>query len=311
MLSPRLSARKQNHGRVRICVIFNPAARGNKARRFRRHLDEMAQQSFFKATTAPGDARRFAATAVADGFDVIAAAGGDGTVNEVLNGIGDVPGGFDRVRLGVLPLGTVNVFAREWKIPLRLEAAWAVLRRARETRLDLGRVNFLEEGQPAQRYFMQLAGAGLDARAVELVSWRLKTNAGPLAYVVAGFQAVLEKQARLCVSVDGQKLEGELVLFGNGQLYGGPFAFFPGASASDGRLDACVFPSVSLPSLCRLVPELLLRRKLPEKMVRRARVQSLEVTCETPAAFELDGEWAGYLPATFSVEPKKLRMVVP
>jgi YegS/Rv2252/BmrU family lipid kinase len=296
---------------VRICVIFNPAARGNKARRFRRHLDEMAQQSFFKATTAPGDARRFAAAAVTDKFDVIVAAGGDGTVNEVLNGMGDVPGGFGRVRLGVLPLGTVNVFARELEIPLRLEAAWAVLRRGRETRIDLGRVNFLEEGQPTQRYFMQLAGAGLDARAVELVSWKLKTNTGPLAYVVAGFQAVMEKQARLWVSMDGKKIEGELVLFGNGQLYGGPFAFFPGASPNDGLLDACVFPSVSLPSLFRLIPGLLLRRKLPEKLVRRARVQSLEVTCETPAAFELDGEWAGYLPATFSVEPKKLRVVVP
>jgi diacylglycerol kinase family enzyme len=101
------------------------------------------------------------------------------------------------------------------------------------------------------------------------------------------------------------------VLLGNGKLYGGPFAFFPGASPSDGLLDACVFPSVSLPSLFRLVPELLLRRKLPEKLVRRARAQCLAVSCETPAAFELDGEWAGYLPATFSVEPKKLRLVVP
>lgn len=296
---------------MRLCVIFNPAARGNKARRFRRHLDEMAQQSFFKATTAPGDARRFAATAVTDNFDVIAAAGGDGTVNEVLNGIGDVPGGFDRVRLGVLPLGTVNVFARELKIPLRLEGAWAVLRRGGETRIDLGRVAFQEEGKPAQRYFMQLAGAGLDARAVELVSWRLKTNAGPLAYVVAGFQALAEKQPRLHVCADGQKIGGELVLFGNGKFYGGPVTVFPGATPGDGLLDACVFPSVSLPSLFRLVPGLLLRRRLPEQLVRRLRAQILEVTSETPAAFELDGEWAGYLPATFSVEPKRLRVVVP
>jgi len=295
---------------VRIFVIFNPAARGNKARRFRRHLDEMAQQSFFKATTAPGDARRFAATAVADGFDVIVAAGGDGTVNEVLNGIGDVPGGFDRVRLGVLPLGTVNVFARQLKLPLRLEAAWSVLRRGRETRIDLGQVNFLEEGRPTRRYFAQLAGAGLDARAVELVSWRLKTNTGPLAYIVAGFQALAEKQPRLCVCADDKKIEGELVLFGNGKFYGGPFEFFPGATPDDGLLDACVLPRVSLLSLLRLVPGLLLWRKIPAQPVRLARAQSMEVTSETPAAFELDGEWAGYLPATFSVEPKKLRVVV-
>lgn len=296
---------------MRICVIFNPAARGNKARRFRRHLDEMAQQSYFKATTAPGDARRFAAAAVTDKYDVIVAAGGDGTVNEVLNGIADVPDGFDQVRLGVLPLGTVNVFARELRIPLRLEAAWSMLRRGRETRIDLGRVHYFEEGRAAQRYFIQLAGAGLDARAVELVSWRLKTNAGPLAYVVAGIQALMEKQPRLRVAVDGQALEGELALMGNGKLYGGPFACFPGATLADGLLDVCVFPSVSFPSLLRLAPGLLLRRALPEGLVRRARGRSLEVSCETPAAFELDGEWAGQLPATFSVEPKKLRVVVP
>ena len=296
---------------MRICVIFNPAARGNKARRFRRHLDEMAQQSVFKATTAPGDARLFAAAAVRDGFDVVVAAGGDGTVNEVLNGIGEVPDGFARTRLGVLPLGTVNVFARELRIPPRLEAAWAVLRRARETTIDVGRVEFTEDGKPARRYFVQLAGVGLDARAVELVSWKLKTNTGPLAYVVAGFQALAEKQPRLCVARNGTKIEGELALFGNGKFYGGPFEVFPEASLNDGLLDVCVFPKVSLASFCRLAPGLLLGRKLSQKLVRPGRAQQFEVTSQSPTAFELDGEWAGHLPATFSVEPKKLRVVVP
>lgn len=296
---------------MRICVIFNPAARGNKARRFRQHLDEMAQQSVFKATTAPGDARRFAAAAAADGFGVIVAAGGDGTVNEVLNGIGDVPGGFNRTRLGVLPLGTVNVFALELRIPARLEAAWAVIRRGRETRIDLGRVDFIEEEKPALRYFMQLGGAGLDARAVELVSWKLKTNAGPIAYVVAGFQALAERQPRLSLTVDGIKIDGQLVLFGNGKFYGGRFQFFPGASPTDGRLDACVFPRISLTSLLPLLPGLLLRRRMSETLVRHVSAQKFEVASESPTAFELDGEWAGYLPATFSVEQKKLRVIVP
>jgi YegS/Rv2252/BmrU family lipid kinase len=302
---------KQNNCRLRICVIFNPAARGNKARRFRRHLDEMAQQSVFKATTAPGDAQRFAAAAVTDGFNVIVAAGGDGTVNEVLNGIADVPNGFSRARLGVLPLGTVNVFARELKIPLRLEQAWAMLRRGRDASIDLGRVDFVDDGRPARRYFAQLAGAGLDARAVELVSWKLKKHAGRVAYVVAGFQALAEKQSRICVSADGKKIEGELVLLGNGRYYGGPFEIFPGAALSDGLLDACAFPKLSLMALLRLAPGLLFGRKVPEQQVRLMRAQKMELTSEPPAAFELDGEWVGYLPATFSVEPQKLRVVVP
>ena len=175
-------------------MIFNPAARGEKARRFRRQLDAIGAQCAFKATTAPGDARRLAAEAVRDGFDLIAAAGGDGTVNEVLNGIGDAPDGFARARLGVLPLGTVNVFARELKIPLKIENAWEVLQRGHETKIDLPRVEFSADGVLQKRYFCQLAGAGLDARAIELVDWQHKKQVGKLAYVIAGLKALCEKK---------------------------------------------------------------------------------------------------------------------
>ena len=296
---------------MRICVIFNPAARGNKARRFRHFLNELSQQCALKATTAPGDARRFAQAAVATGYDVIAAAGGDGTVNEVLNGIGDDPDGFAKTRLGVLPLGTVNVFARELKIPLKLESAWRVLKRAREIKIDLGRAEFFEDGKPAQRYFMQLGGAGLDARAIELVSWKLKKSAGPVAYLVAGFQALAEKQPLLRVSADGKTVEGELALLGNGKFYGGPFAVFPAAQLGDGRLHACVFPAVNVPALLRLAPGFLARRKISEHRVQRLRAAKIELASDLPAAFQLDGEWIGRLPATFSIEPEKLRVVVP
>jgi YegS/Rv2252/BmrU family lipid kinase len=296
---------------VRICVIFNPVARGNKARHFRRYFDELAQQCALKPTAGPGDARRLAQAAVATGYQIIVAAGGDGTVNEVLNGIGDEPDGYQRVRLGVLPLGTVNVFARELKIPVHLPSAWKILKCGRETQIDLGRVDYQEAGQPQSRYFMQLAGAGLDARAIELVSWKLKKNAGPLAYVVAGFQALAEKQPVLTVSANGLKLTGELALFGNGRFYGGSFAIFPGAELANGLLDVCVFAQVNVPTLLRLAPGFLARQKLSEHRVARLRAEKFTVTSDRPAAFELDGEWVGNLPATFSVEPKKLRVVVP
>src|SRR6185369_5499968 len=85
---------------VRTCVIFNPTAKGNKARRFRRHLDEFAANCTFKQTASAGDARKLAADAVREGFEIVVAAGGDGTLNEVLNGICDVPNGFEHARLG-------------------------------------------------------------------------------------------------------------------------------------------------------------------------------------------------------------------
>jgi YegS/Rv2252/BmrU family lipid kinase len=296
---------------VRLCVIFNPVARGNKARRFRDHLAARSAQCAFLPTAGPGDARRLARAAVEDGFDLIVAAGGDGTVNEVLNGIGDTPDGFLRARLGVLPLGTINVFARELNLPLQFEAAWAVLQRGHEMKMDLGRADFQADGRAQQRYFMQLAGVGFDARAIELVSWKLKQKAGPLAYVAAGFQALAETKPRLIVSADGRQLEGELALIGNGKFYGGPYPFFPDASLCSGRLEVCVFPRMNLGTLLQLAPGFLARRKLSGHQVRRGCANRLEVTGDRPAAFELDGEWIANLPVTFSVAPQKLLVMVP
>ena len=286
---------------MRICVIFNPAARGNKARHFRRQLDAIGSQCALKATTALGDARRLAAEAVGEGFDLIVAAGGDGTVNEALNGLGDAPDGFARARLGVLPLGTVNVFARELKIPLRIERAWEVLQRGRETRIDLPRVEFSANCIRQQRYFVQLAGAGMDARAIELVDWGHKKKIGPLAYLIAGLKALREQKPKIIVRAAGREVRGELVLIGNGRFFGGPFGIFPPADLRDGLLDICVFPRINWLTFLRCLPDFVARRRLPERVVQRV----------CAAAFELDGEWVGHLPATFSVEREKLRVMVP
>ncbi|MDD5138686.1 MAG: diacylglycerol kinase family lipid kinase [Verrucomicrobiales bacterium] len=293
------------------CVIFNPAARGDKARRFRRQLDAIGAQCALKATTTAGDARRLAKEAVMDGFDLIVAAGGDGTVNEALNGIGDAPDGFARARLGVLPLGTVNVFARELKIPLKVERAWEVLQRGRELKIDLPRVGFSVDGVLQKRYFCQLAGAGLDARAIELVDWQHKKQVGPLAYVIAGLKALREKKPQIIVRANGQGATGELVLVGNGRLYGGSFAILPQADLCDGVLDICVLPRVNWWTLLCCAPGLLLRGKLPANAVQHLSAATFELTSEMPAAFELDGEWVGKLPVTFVLEREKLRVVVP
>jgi YegS/Rv2252/BmrU family lipid kinase len=292
-------------------VIFNPAARGEKARRFRHQLDAIGSECALKATTAPADARRLAAEAVAEGFELIVAAGGDGTVNEVLNGLGDVLDGFARMRLGVLPLGTVNVFARELKIPLRLERAWEVLQRGREMLIDLPRVEFSANGVRQQRYFVQLAGAGWDARAIELADWSHKKKVGPLAYVIAGLKALCEPQPKITVRADGRNVRGEFVLVGNGRLYGGPVKTFPLADLRDGLLDICVLPRLNWWTLLRCAPNLLVYRNLPANVAENFQAARFEVTGETKTAFELDGEWVGLLPATFSVERERLRVIVP
>jgi YegS/Rv2252/BmrU family lipid kinase len=296
---------------VRTCVIFNPTARGDKARRFRRHLDAIGKEATLKLTAAAGDARRLAAEAVGEGFEAIVAAGGDGTLNEVVNGIGDAPEGFARARLGVLPLGTVNVFAREYALSTKLDAAWAVIRQGRETRIDLAAVEYTAKGAPQRQYFAQMAGAGLDARAVELVNWQLKKRLGPLAYVLAGLKALLGAQSKITAAGGGHSAVGELVLIGNGKRYGGDYRVFSQADSRDGRLDVCVFPRVNWLTLLRCGPGLLLRGRLPASCVETFQAESLILTSPSATALEADGELIGHLPAAFSIARSRLRVLVP
>lgn len=294
---------------MRACVIFNPTAKGEKARRFRRHLEEIGSQCALKLTTAPGDARRLAVEAVREGYEDIVAAGGDGTLNEVLNGLGDAPEGFERARLGVLPLGTVNVFAREMAIPRRLDLAWKTICRGCETRIDLPCARY--GANQKRRYFAQLAGAGLDARAIELVQWSLKKKMGPLAYVLAGLRALRETPSKVNAEGGGNSVAGELVLIGNGRLYGGPYRVFPKADMRDGLLEVCVFPRVGWLTLARCGPPLVLGGTLPRAAVQVFRAESVRLSSAGPTPIEVDGELLGRLPAFFSIERSRLRVIVP
>lgn len=296
---------------VRTCVIFNPSAKGQKAGRFRKLLTLISAECSLKQTAAAGDARKFAAEAVNEGFDSIIAAGGDGTVNEVLNGIGDAPDGFTRARLGVLPLGTVNVFARELKIPTNPKAAWRILSRGNERLIDLPYVDNGDGDLRQRRYFAQLAGAGLDSRAIELVDWSLKKKIGPLAYIAAGFKALDEDQTSILVSDGAHSVSGELVLVGNGRFYGGDFTVFPGASLNDGKLDVCVFPKANWGTLLACGFPLVVLGKLPESSVVRMRTSSLTLIGRTTTRFEVDGELGSSLPARFGVIPSALRVLCP
>jgi len=295
----------------RLCVIFNPTAKGEKARKVLSRLQGLKTPCMLKPTLAAGAARLLAAEAVRAGSETIVAVGGDGTVNEVLNGIGDVPDGFARCRLAVLPVGTVNVFARELGVPVHFERAWAIIQRGRELRIDLPQIEFDTPQGRQRRWFGQMAGSGLDARAVELMDWELKKRIGQFAYVVSAWKALREKTEPIRVS-DGQRtVSGQLVLLGNGRLYGGPIPVFRNADLQDGLLDVCVFPKVNwfviLRYACAYISPRLLHNG-PE-----LHFQAAQVTLESsgPAPLELDGEHVGRLPATCTMRRGLLRVIVP
>jgi YegS/Rv2252/BmrU family lipid kinase len=296
---------------VRICVIFNPTAKGDRAKRFRRHLDEIGANCALKPTLAAGMGRVLAAQAVTEGFDTIAAAGGDGTVNEVLNGIGDAPDGFARARLAVLPLGTINVFARELGVPIRLHRSWEIIRRGRETEIDLPRVEFVNQGRTEHRYFAQLAGSGVDSRAVELVDWQQKRTFGFFAYAVAAFRAMREHALPIQMSAGNETVSGEQVLLGNGRFYAGPLVAFPQADMRDGLLDVCLYPQVKWTTVIACAWGIATGRLSRMGGARHFQSESITLTSPKRAPLELDGEPVGELPATFSVCRRALRVVVP
>lgn len=296
---------------MKVCVIFNPAARGDKARRFRERLGALATQCALRPTFTAGDGRRLAAEAVRQGFQIIVAAGGDGTVNEVVNGINDEPEGVARVQFGLLPLGTVNVFARELRLPRRFQTAWDVIQAGREARLDLGEVEFTEAGQPQRRCFAQFAGIGWDARAVELVDLELKKKVGPLAYVVSGLKATRGSLPEIVVTNNQTTLAGQQVLIGNGRLYGGDFPVFPLADLRDGLLDVTVFPRVNLAAMARAGWGLLFNRLYTSGGARHFKAAAVEARSAQPVSFELEGERVGQLPARFFVRREALRVLAP
>ena len=291
-------------------LIFNPAARGQKAANLRRHLDGLSANIRLLPTKQAGGARALAAQAVREGASTVIAAGGDGTVNEVLNGIGDVPGGLDRVRLGVLPLGTVNVFAREIGMPIHFDKARSVLRRGREMLIDLPVAEFAGCERKERRYFIQLAGCGLDSRAIELVDWSVKKRVGPLAYVLAGMKAMWEPHPVIAVEAGG-RAEGQLIVIGNGRYYGGSFVFCPRSTLQNGLLEVRVFPKVTWFQAMRIGLGLLTGRVDRFARVLQLQSKAVHLTSTQRVVLELDGENVGELPATLSVESKSLRIIVP
>ena len=289
----------------KLFVIFNPAARGEKSRRLLRFLTARGANSFTIAETKQaGDARRLAAQAIADGHRTIVAAGGDGTINEVINGIGT-----SGATLGVLPLGTVNVFARELGIPGRIDAAWSIIENGRTRLIDLA----CAEANGSTRHFVQLAGVGFDAQAVRAASWELKKRLGPLSYVWAGLRTISSRPVKVAISTNGGSPcgGGVAVLVGNGRFYGGPFALFPKARLDDGLLDVCIFEKCGYVDVLRYGQGILRGAHTKLRGVEYFQTEQLVCSAVGAVPFEVDGEDAGDVPVTFSIRPRALQVLAP
>ncbi len=297
--------------RPTIALIFNPAARGDKAVRFRKWLGQLPADVALLETFAPGSATGLARKAVKDGFRTVVASGGDGTVNEVVNGFDKVCDGLGQAQLGILPLGTMNVFARELGIPLPARRAWETIRHGLTRTVDLPLARVQTDDGQAERCFVQMAGAGLDGDAVGGVNIALKKKIGPLAYLFSTLAALKAKPPRLTATWDGGSAEGEWMCVGNGRFFGGPVVLFPGAKLNDSRLDLCVFPRINPGSVSRGVTSMALGQIGDWPGAEHHRVSELTIDGPTEARVQADGEFIGTLPLTVTLRPRALKVLVP
>ena len=227
-------------------VILNPAARGDRAGHWRSRVEKVARGATLHATSRIGEAELLARKAAREGFKRIVAAGGDGTINEVVNGLAGTT-----AALGLLPIGTVNVFATELGLPAGdLKQCWQIICDGRTRTIDLPSAN--------GKHFVQLAGIGLDAQAVKETSVAFKRSFGPLSYLVSAAQIASRPPPHLVIeSKGGPTIEGSFVLVGNGRLYGGPFPFFKRALIDDGLLDVVVFKRIGYLDIIRYLQDVI------------------------------------------------------
>jgi len=288
-------------------LIHNPTAgRRQPAReqvaRFRKLLAERGITLDVLTTSRPGEATQLARQAVSAGAECLIVCGGDGTVNEVLQGIVGYP-----VTLALWPVGTANVLAQALGVPRRVPDLVHMVAEHRVRYLSLGRAN--------DRYFAAMVGIGLDASIVRHVNPRLKRNLGLLAYWIAGLQHLFTWTAPVfTLELEDRRVRATFAALANVPSYGGGIRMAPDARPDSEELRACVITSRSkLAYLLFYLPLAFLGWHVHQPGVlyggtRRGRAYA-DSGAEIP--FQVDGEWAGTLPVEFEIIPHALRIVVP
>ena len=281
-------------------VILNPAANSDRALRARARVEALAHGCAICTTSGPGEAEILARHAVKEGFERVVAAGGDGTIHEVVNGLAGT-----ETTLGLLPIGTVNVFAMELGIPSNnLDLCWNIIEGDNTRLIDLPSAN--------DKYFVQLAGVGLDAQVVQETSASLKRNFGPLSYLISAAQVAARKPPRLVIeSPDTTVEEGSFVLIGNGRRYGGPFPFFKQAVIDDGLLDVIIFKQLGYLDIINYLQKVFFSSEIRLPEIEYFQTAGIRVSSDQDVPVELDGELVGSCPVNFQMRERRLRVLAP
>ena len=297
-------------------VIVNPAAGANsthrKWSRISRLLRSVGLSFDYEYTEGAGHAIELARVAASDGYRYIVAVGGDGTVNEVANGI------LHSIRpteisLGVVSTGTGSDFARSVGIPRDYTSACSSLCSSRRRLIDVGVVEFKNKGQTLQRFFVNVAGVGFDAVVVEATEHLPKYFGGTIPYLAGLFRSLFSYRNKLVVLSVGNKVETKRILnvaVANGSYVGGGMHIAPKAELGDNLLDVVTIGDVGKYELLKALPMVYKGTHINHPKVRMEQATHINIESAERVLVYADGELLGECPASFRLMPSALSIVV-
>ena len=257
-------------------------------------------------TTGPGTAGQIARDHIARGADLIIAAGGDGTINEVVEGMV-----HSRVPLAILPAGTANVLAMEMKLGGRLERVAERLEECTPHRIPVGRL--ICSAGKVDRHFMLMAGIGLDAHIVYNVNAAIKARVGKLAYWVAGWSLLGRRLGQFTVEVAGKRQDCSFALISKVRNYGGDFEIARSVHIMDDEFELILLQGRSTLRYVKYFAGMVLNNLAGMKGATVVRADRVSVSCPNdPRIYvQIDGEFAGKLPAEIRIVPDALTLMIP
>jgi YegS/Rv2252/BmrU family lipid kinase len=252
-------------------------------------------------TEKRGDAESLAKEAIKKSPSLVIAAGGDGTINEVINGITGT-----EIPLAILPLGTTNVLAKELGIPETVEAAMKIAISRAPRSISLGKIVYTPS--LITRYFCLMAGIGFDGEAVFRISGAVKKMSGKGAYIVSGLKTLSGfNPEKLIFSINGMTYAGYSAIIGNAAKYGGHFRVTPDARLTDPFLYVCLFKGKKRLDLIRYVFGIVTGRHLAFQDIEYLKAGSIEI--QGKAHIQIDGDYLGMTPAKIDIVPNALRLI--
>ncbi|MEC5424335.1 diacylglycerol kinase [Virgibacillus sp. C22-A2] len=288
-------------------IIYNPTS-GREV--FKKELPTVLErfeiagyETSTHATTSEGDAIKAAQAAAERQFDIIVAAGGDGTINEVINGIAEQS---YRPKLGIIPTGTTNDFARALSIPRTISKAVDIILADQSMLLDIGKVD--------DHYFMNIAAGGKLTELTYEVPSKLKTVIGQLAYYMKGIEMLPSvKPTRAKIEYDGKIIDEDIMLFliSNTNSVGGFEKLAPEASLKDGYFDMLVLRKTNLAEFIRIATLALRGAHLEDENVIYVQAKHIKVSTDEKMQLNVDGEFGGLLPGEFTNLQQHIEFFVP